>query len=163
MVGPLAAFGGVARRFNVIGTANGVTVIDDFAHNPDKIEAALATARERAGRGRLLAVFQPHGFGPTRFLREALVATFGAALRDEDVLWLPEIYYAGGTVTRDVSSGDIVAAVAAKGRDARFVPARADLPAALAAEARSGDVVLVMGARDPSLTGFCREVLARLG
>jgi UDP-N-acetylmuramate--alanine ligase len=163
MAGPLAGFGGVARRFNVIGTAGGVTVIDDFAHNPDKIAAALETARDRAGDGRVLAMFQPHGFGPTRFLREALVATFAAALRDRDVLWLPEIYYAGGTVTRDVSSGDLVAAVRAGDRDARFVPERGDLTAAVAAEARPGDVVLVMGARDPSLTDFCRGILARLG
>jgi UDP-N-acetylmuramate--alanine ligase len=163
MAGPLAGFGGVARRFNVIGTAGGVTVIDDFAHNPDKIAAALETARDRAGDGRVLAVFQPHGYGPTRFLREALVATFAAALRDRDVLWLPEIYYAGGTVTRDVSSGDLVAAVRAGDRDARFVPERGDLTAAVAAEARPGDVVLVMGARDPSLTDFCRGILARLG
>lgn len=162
MVEPLAGFGGVARRFNLVGSAGGVTVIDDFAHNPDKIDAAVATARERTTGGRVLAVFQPHGYGPTRFLRESLVATFIAALRDRDVLWLPEIYYAGGTVTKDISSGDLVAEVRAGGRDARFVPARADLPAAIAAEARPGDLVLVMGARDPSLTVFCREILKNL-
>jgi UDP-N-acetylmuramate--alanine ligase len=79
------------------------------------------------------------------------------------VLWLPEIYFAGGTVTRDISSRDLVDAVAAAGRDARFEADRSALPDLIAAEARPQDLVLVMGARDPGLTGFCREILARLG
>jgi UDP-N-acetylmuramate--alanine ligase len=141
---------------------DGVEVIDDFAHNPDKIAAALAAARDRTS-GRVLAVFQPHGFGPTRFLREALVETFVTELRAEDVLWLPEIYFAGGTVTRDISAADLVRGVAGAGRDARFRASRSDLPALVAAEARPGDLVLVMGARDPGLTGFCREIIAALG
>jgi len=163
MVAPLTAFQGVARRFNRIGTAGDVTVIDDFAHNPDKITAALETAHGRSGPGRVLAVFQPHGYGPTRFLRTALVDTFKTSLNKDDVLWLPEIFYAGGTVTRDISSGDLVEEILAGGRQARFVPDRSDIPTAIAAEARPGDLVLVMGARDPSLTDFCREILACLG
>jgi UDP-N-acetylmuramate--alanine ligase len=159
----LAVFAGVARRFNVLGASRGVEVVDDFAHNPDKLAAALDTARGRvAGGGRVLAVFQPHGFGPTRFLKDALIATFRKELVQGDVLWLPEIFYAGGTVTRDISSADIVAGVAEGGRDARFVPRRDDLPAAVAAEARAGDLVLVMGARDPSLTDLGRDILAAL-
>lgn len=160
--GALAAFAGVDRRFVSLGRAAGVEVIDDFAHNPDKIAAALAAARGRAP-GRVLAVFQPHGFGPTRFLKDALIAAFGAALRPDDVLWLPEIFYAGGTADRSISSSDLAAGVRDAGRDARFTPARAELPAAIAAEARAGDLVLVMGARDPSLTAFGRDILAALG
>lgn len=164
MVAPLAGFRGVARRFARIGTAGGVEVIDDFAHNPDKIAAVLAAAHDRLdhGHGRVLAVFQPHGFGPTRFLRDDLVATFATHLRPDDILWLPEIYYAGGTVARDISSADIVAAVAARDRHAHFLGDRADLPAAIAAAARPGDLVLVMGARDPSLTDLARAILAGL-
>ncbi|MFN2371071.1 MAG: glutamate ligase domain-containing protein, partial [Candidatus Krumholzibacteriia bacterium] len=79
-----------------------------------------------------------------------------------DVLWLPEIFFAGGTVSRDISAADLAAGVAAAGRDARFAADRAALPAAIATEARPGDLVLVMGARDPSLTAFGRAVLARL-
>ncbi|MGD9546067.1 MAG: Mur ligase domain-containing protein [Candidatus Krumholzibacteriia bacterium] len=164
--GPLARFQGVARRFQPVGTARDVEVIDDFAHNPDKIAAALATARRRlrdAGRGRVLAVFQPHGFGPTRFLRDALVDTFASCLRPRDVLWLPEIFFAGGTVTRDISSADLAGAVSGRGRDARFIPDRAGLPSAIAEEAGPGDLVLVMGARDPSLTDLCRDILTALG
>ena len=154
----LRDFRGVARRFRTLGAARGVTVVDDFAHNPDKLRAALAAGHLRGGR--VLAVFQPHGFGPTRFLRDDLVAAFAGALAPDDVLWLPEIFFAGGTVTRDISSRDIVREVLAAGRDARFAPDRADLPRLIAAEARAGDLVLVMGARDPSLTGLARDVLA---
>ena len=157
----LAGFRGVARRFQVLGAAGGVTVVDDFAHNPDKIRAALATARTLAGDGRVVAVFQPHGFGPTRFLRDDLVAAFREALRPGDVLRLLPIYYAGGTVTRDIASEDLAAPLAAAGGDAAVVT-RDALPAAAAALARPGDVVLVMGARDPSLTDLARAVLAAL-
>ncbi len=156
----LARFRGVARRFQIVGEAHGVEVVDDFAHNPDKIAAALTTARAR-GR-RVLAVFQPHGYGPTRFLRDDLVAAFASGLRADDALFMPEIYYAGGTVTRDVSSRDITEAVAARGVPALFAPRRDDLVAPIAAATRAGDVVLVMGARDPSLTDFCRAILAAI-
>ena len=164
MAPAMAGFAGVSRRFERVGTAAGVEVIDDFAHNPDKIAAALGTAHgclTRAG-SRVLAVFQPHGFRPTRFLREALVETFAASLGPDDVLWLPEIFFAGGTVTRDISSRDLVEDVLRLGRDARFLAARDELPPAITAEARSGDLVLVMGARDPSLTEFCRTILIEL-
>ncbi len=168
MVAPLATFAGVARRFQSLGSAHGVEVIDDFAHNPDKLAAALAAGRQRLGvtgdpaGGRLLAVFQPHGFGPTRFLRRALVEALATGLRRRDVLWLPEIYFAGGTVVRDISSADLAADLTAAGRDARFVAARKELPALVAAEAEPGDLVLVMGARDPSLTDLGRQILAAI-
>ncbi|MHB8077731.1 MAG: glutamate ligase domain-containing protein [Candidatus Krumholzibacteriia bacterium] len=160
MAAPLARFQGVARRFQTVGRERGVEVIDDFAHNPDKIGAALSTARAR-GR-RILAVYQPHGFGPTRFLRDDLVAAFARGLRPTDRLYLPEIYFAGGTVTRDISSRDIATGVAARGVPALFTERREDIIPTLAGEAREGDVILVMGARDPSLTDFCRAILAQL-
>jgi UDP-N-acetylmuramate--alanine ligase len=162
LAAPLAAFRGVGRRFELLGTAGGVTVVDDFAHNPAKIRAALATAHLAAPR-RVLAVYQPHGFGPTRFLRHELAAAFAAGLDAADRLWLLDIFYAGGTATRDISSADLAAAIRAGGRDAAAVPDRATLVAEIAAMAAPGDLVLVMGARDPSLTDLCRVILARLG
>ncbi len=160
MVPALISFAGVFRRFNSAGKTRGIEVIDDFAHNPDKIAAALAAARDRAGKqGRILAVFQPHGFGPTRFLRDALIETFSHHLRSEDVLWMPEIFFAGGTVTRDISSADIINGVNAARKDGRFLAQRSSLPQAIAQEARDGDLVLVMGARDPSLSSFCQDIL----
>ncbi len=160
MVAPLGSFAGVARRFQVVGKARGVEVVDDFAHNPAKIAAALATARARSAR--VLAVYQPHGFGPTRFLREDLVEAFATGLRPGDLAWWLEVYYAGGTALRDFSSADITDQIAERGRRAEFAPSREWLAARLAAEAREGDLVLVMGARDPSLTDFARIVLERI-
>ena len=160
MGAPLAGFAGVGRRFQSLGIARGVEVVDDFAHNPAKLAAAIATARARARR--VLAVFQPHGFGPTRFLRPDLVEAFASALGAEDRLWLLEVFFAGGTARRDFSAADIVAEIAARGVAARFAPSRGALVAEVWKEAREGDLVLVMGARDPSLTELAGQLLARL-
>ncbi|MFN8589589.1 MAG: L,D-transpeptidase family protein [Candidatus Eisenbacteria bacterium] len=160
LVEPLAAFRGVARRFQSLGTVRGVEVVDDFAHNPAKIAAALATARLRGAR--VLAVYQPHGYGPTRFLREDFVETFADELRPQDRAWLLEVFYAGGTALRDFSSADLVRDMAERGAPAEFAPSREWLAERIAAEARTGDLVLVMGARDPSLTAFAKDVLAAL-
>lgn len=160
MAGPLERFLGVARRFQPVGTARGVEVIDDFAHNPAKIAASLATARLR-GR-RVLAVYQPHGYGPTRFLREDFVETFVSDLRDGDRVWMLEVFYAGGTAVRDFSAADLVRDMAARGTAADFAPSREWLAARIAEVAREGDLVLVMGARDPSLSAFARDVLAAI-
>jgi UDP-N-acetylmuramate-alanine ligase len=160
MVAPLADFQGVGRRFQTLGTARGVTVIDDFAHNADKIGAALATAKLNTSR--LLAVYQPHGYGPTRFLRRDFVDTFTRELRPEDRLWMLEVFYAGGTAARDFSAADIVREIAENGAKAEFAPSRPWLAARIAREARPGDLVLVMGARDPTLTDFALAILAAL-
>ncbi len=160
LVEPLAHFQGVGRRFQVLGERRGVQVVDDFGHNPAKVAASLRTARMRAER--VLAVFQPHGYGPMRFLRPDFVATFAAELRPEDRLWMLEIFYAGGTALRDFSSADVVADIAARGVRAEFAPNREALIARIAAEARAGDLVLVMGARDPSLTDFSKAILSAL-
>jgi UDP-N-acetylmuramate--alanine ligase len=161
LAAPLAGFQGVGRRFQSLGSARGVEVIDDFAHNPEKLRATFATARLRARR--LLAIYQPHGFGPTRFLRDDFIATFAAELGPEDRLWLLEIFYAGGTARRDVSSEELAEGVRARGRRAECMPSRQELVARLVAEARDGDAVLVMGARDPSLTGLAHAILKALG
>lgn len=156
----LKEFRGVARRFEEIGRVRGVTVIDDFAHNPAKVRAAIAAAKLRAGR--VLAVFQPHGYAPTRFNRQEFIDSFVESLGPADVLWLPEIYYAGGTAQKTISAKDLAEPVRARGKDARFAERRGEIPAQVAAEAREGDVVLSMGARDPSLGEFARSLLAAI-
>src|SRR5262249_30887117 len=99
----LARFPGVARRFDVVGTtADRIRVVDDYAHNGEKLRAAITTAQ--SGAPRVLAIFQPHGFGPARFLRAELRELLPRLLRPEDRLCYAEIYYAGGTVAREVSS-----------------------------------------------------------
>ena len=158
MAAPLLAFRGIGRRFQTVGKAHGVEVIDDFAHNAEKIAAAIRTAKLRSSR--VLAIYQPHGYGPTRFLRRDFVTTFARELGPEDRLWMLEVFYAGGTATRDFSAADIVAEIGARGAAAEFAPSREWLAQRIAHEARPGDLVLVMGARDPSLTALARAILA---
>lgn len=160
MAAPLAGFSGIGRRFQTVGQARGIEVVDDFAHNAEKIAAAIRTAKLRGHR--VLAIYQPHGYGPTRFLWQDFVRTFSSELGAQDRLFMLEVFYAGGTATRDFSAADIVREIAAKGANAAFAPSREWLIARIASEAREGDVVLVMGARDPSLTGFARDILGAI-
>ena len=144
----------------LIGEAAGVAVLDDFAHNPDKVAAALQ-ALKRGGR-RLRLIFQLHGFGPARRHRRGLVQAFVDGLGEEDRLYLRPIYYAGGTVTRDISAGDYVRDLQIAGLDAVEAEDRSRLPGAVASACTSGDQVVVMGARNPDLPLLAREVLAAL-
>ena len=146
----IAGFTGLRRRFDLVGEGGGVAVIDDFGHNPDKIAATLDTLH--AFPGRLLLLFQPHGYGPLKVLGRELVATFVERMGKDDVLILPDPAYYGGTVTREVTSADIVAQIVDGGRDAHHVADRAEAAAALVAQARPSDRIIVMGARDDTLS-----------
>ena len=156
----LSEFSGIRRRLEVVGTANEITVIDDFAHNPDKISATLETLH--AFPGRLLVMFQPHGYGPIRLMRDALVDCFVSGLHDEDVLVMPEPVYFGGTVDRSVGSRDIIREIERQGRKAFAFPDRSACGDALVRLARRGDRIVIMGARDDSLSQFAHELLGRL-
>jgi UDP-N-acetylmuramate--alanine ligase len=156
----LGEFSGIRRRLEVVGAVNGITVIDDFAHNPDKIAATLTTLH--AFPGRLLLMFQPHGYGPIRLMRHALVDSLANGMHDEDVLTMPEPVYFGGTVDRGVTSRDLIGDLARRGRKALAFSDRAACGDALVALARPGDRIVVMGARDDSLSLFARDLLRRL-
>ncbi|MGN5375189.1 UDP-N-acetylmuramate--L-alanine ligase [Sphingomonas hankookensis] len=157
----IAGFTGLRRRFELVGQAGGVAVIDDFGHNPDKIAATIATLRSQPGR--LLLLFQPHGYGPLKVMRRELVAMFARALHADDLLVLPDPVYRGGTVARDVTSADIVADLAQLGAPVRHIADRADAAAYLVEQARPGDRIVVMGARDDTLSELAADMLARLG
>jgi UDP-N-acetylmuramate--alanine ligase len=156
----LGEFSGIRRRLEIIGTANEITVVDDFAHNPAKISATLETLH--AFPGRLLVMFQPHGYGPIRLMRDALVDCFANGLRDEDVLVMPEPVYFGGTVDRSVGSNDIVREIQRCGLKAFAFPDRGACGDMLVRLASRGDRIVVMGARDDSLSQFAYELLRRL-
>jgi UDP-N-acetylmuramate--alanine ligase len=156
----LGEFSGIRRRLEVVGTANEMTVIDDFAHNPDKISATLETMH--AFPGRLLLMFQPHGYGPIRLMRDALVDCFVSGLHDEDVLVMPEPVYFGGTTDRSVGSREIIREIERHGRKAFAFPDRGACGDALVRLARRGDRIVIMGARDDSLSQFAHELLRRL-
>ena len=157
----LGGFTGLRRRFDVVGTAGGVTVIDDFGHNPDKIAATLATLH--ACPGRVLAFFQPHGHGPLRQMGAELADAFAGGLAPDDVLILCDPVYYGGTTDRSVGSEVLVDAVEARGRHAEHHPARENAGRRLAELARPGDRIVIMGARDDTLSRFARELLESIG
>ncbi len=157
----LGAFEGVKRRLEYVGEAGGVSVIDDFGHNPDKITASLKTLHEFPGR--LLIMFQPHGFGPLRLMKNEFIETFASNLSAEDVLLMPEPVYFGGTVDRSVSSKDIAAGIVAAGRKAEALATRDECGARLLSLAQPGDRIVVMGARDDTLSIFAADLLKRLG
>jgi len=156
----LSSFAGLKRRMDVVGTANGVTVIDDFGHNPDKIAAILSTLH--AFPGRLIVYFQPHGYGPLKTMKDELIDCFVRGLSTDDVLILPDPVYYGGTVDREVGSEAIIAGVVAGGRKAEHVPERAAGGDRLVSLAQPGDRIIIMGARDDTLSSFAAEVLGRL-
>ena len=159
-VAALETFAGIRRRMEVVGTANGVTVIDDFAHNPDKIAATLKTLH--AFEGRLLILFQPHGFGPLKLMKQEFIDGFAGLMREDDVLLMPEPVYYGGTTDRSVGSEDIASGVRATGHRAEALPTREACGDRLIALARPGDRIIVMGARDDTLSVFAADLIERL-
>ncbi len=153
----LGGFTGLRRRLELVGTASGVTVIDDFGHNPDKIAATLNALH--AFPGRLLLFFQPHGYGPLRLMGADLARTFRDKMLEDDKLIVCDPVYYGGTVDRSVGSEAIVEAV---GDRAEHFAAREDCGSRLVALARPGDRIVVMGARDDTLIQFAQGLLTSL-
>lgn len=156
----IEGFVGLKRRFERVGEAGGITVIDDFGHNPDKIAATIDTLTAFPGPLKLL--FQPHGYGPLKVMRRELVESLAQRLRPEDELVLPDPVYHGGTTDRAVTSADIVADLTAQGAPARHIPDRAAAAAHLVATARPGDRIVVMGARDDSLSQLAADMLTAI-
>jgi UDP-N-acetylmuramate--alanine ligase len=153
----LQEFTGTQRRLDVIGTANNIMVIDDFAHNPDKVLASMRALRDYSGR--LLIMFQPHGFSPMRMMGKQIMESFAKTMQPDDCLFMPEIYYAGGTVTRDISSADLIKYASELGVNAKFYQTRDEIKNEITAMAKSGDRIVIMGARDNTLPDFCRSIL----
>jgi len=157
----LRSFEGIARHMELVDRVRGVRVYDDFAHSPSKIEAAIEAVRA-AGAQRVFAVFQPHGFGPSRFMRRNLAELFTRALGPGDRAFILPIYYVGGTTPKDISSDEIASEACALGASVEAVPGRASLLVRLKESAGENDTILVMGARDESLRDLCRHIAAGL-
>jgi UDP-N-acetylmuramate--alanine ligase len=157
----LKGFSGTKRRLEIVGKVNNITVIDDFGHNPDKVTATLKTLH--AFPGRLLIMFQPHGFGPLKLMRDEFIDCFARNMGDDDVLVMPDPVYYGGTVDRAVGSEQIVAGVRARGLQAMAFAERGACGDKLIELAEPGDRIVVMGARDDTLSTFAAELLTRVG
>ena len=156
----LAGFDGLSRRFELIGiSASGITVIDDFGHNPEKCAATLRTLR--AHEGRILAFFQPHGYGPLRQMGAELAQVFADELADGDRVILCDPVYFGGTTDRSEGSERIVRLIEDAGGHAEYIPNRKAVGDRLTSVARPGDRIVIMGARDDTLSQFARDLFQR--
>ena len=156
----LATYDGIYRRHQILGQKNGVWVIDDYAHNPAKCAASIKACQPLAEK--VIAWFQPHGYKPTRFLKDDFIQEIADALRPQDEIWMSEIFYAGGTAVKDISANELVEGIKAKGKIAHFVEDRNDLLKELKPNLNQGTVLLLMGARDPSLETFCKNLYENL-
>jgi UDP-N-acetylmuramate--alanine ligase len=154
----LQGFPGVERRLQLIGRAGGIDVYDDFSHNPAKIAAAVETLKRMESR--LILIFQPHGYGPVRLLEKELVETFNTALNPRDVLLLLDIYYAGGTADQSISSADLLQKIHVP--RAENIKDREEVITTVSQMSNPGDIIVVMGARDNTLTELARGIVARL-
>jgi UDP-N-acetylmuramate--alanine ligase len=157
----LATFKGLARRFDLVGySPKGIAVIDDFGHNPEKCAATLRTLKSRPGR--VLAFFQPHGYGPLQQMGAELAEMFARELGGEDHVFLCDPVYRGGTVDRSEGSERIVQLIERAGGRAVYIPEREGIAWRLVELARPGDRIAIMGARDDTLARFAKDLLARL-
>jgi UDP-N-acetylmuramate--alanine ligase len=155
----LARFGGIQRRLERVDAGGGVRVVDDYGHNPAKLAAAWAAVA--APGNRVLGVWRPHGYGPLRAMLEPLADAFASVCRPQDRLWLLPVYDAGGTADRSINSTALAAKLQARGVVAELAASYDELGAALVRAARAGDVILTLGARDPRLPVFAREMAAQ--
>ncbi|MCH5600706.1 hypothetical protein MKP09_23705 [Niabella ginsengisoli] len=156
----LKHYEGIYRRCQVLGQKRGIWVVDDFAHNPVKCAAAIRSCQPVSEK--VLAWFQPHGYTPTKFLRADFVKEISEALRPEDEIWMSEIFYAGGTTTKDISANDLIEDIKQTGKQAVFVADRNDFLEKAQSHLKEGNVLLLMGARDPSLEQFSKIIFENL-
>lgn len=153
----LAVFAGVERRLQRVGPCRGAVVVDDYAHNPEKLAAAWSTL---AGVfGRVCAVWRPHGYGPLRNMLDALADMFGMQCRPQDRLFVLPVYDMGGTADRRVRSEHLVERLARRRVPVRLVDSLEAAEAALAAEAAPGTALVTFGARDPGLPRLARRLV----
>jgi len=159
MTAALQNFPGLKRRMEVVYSSGELVVIDDYSHNPAKITAALTCARLFGPR--VTAVYQPHGFAPLRRLHRELAAAFSRGLRKCDRLFILPVYYAGGTIQSGFGSRELAAEIAGPA-EVLALPGREELLSDLVRHPRSGEVILIMGARDPTLSDLARRISRQL-
>lgn len=147
---------GIHRRHQLLGKRGDTWLIDDYAHNPVKCAASIKACQPIAPK--VIAWFQPHGYAPTKFLRNDFSEEIAKALRPEDEIWMSEIFYAGGTTTKDISANDLINDLKAAGKNAFFIEDRNDLMKNVQPRLKGKCVLLLMGARDPSLEQFANQV-----
>ena len=153
----LPEFNGIERRFDIHRNDGRYLVIDDYAHNPHKIQSLIGAVKKISDK--VCYIFQPHGYGPTRLMKEGYIETFAKGLRSSDHLVLLPIYYAGGTAARDISSKDLAGGVAASGRSVEVIAHRFEV----LNKAGLWDTYVVLGARDDTLSELAEQIARDLG
>ena len=156
----LKNYEGIYRRHQLLGCKQNVWLIDDYAHNPVKCARSIEACQPIGNK--VIAWFQPHGYGPTRFLRNDFVKEIAAVLRPQDEIWMSEIFYAGGTAVKDISANDLINDIKALGKNAFFVADRNQFLETVRPHLTNNTVLLLMGARDPGLEQFGKELLEKL-
>jgi UDP-N-acetylmuramate--alanine ligase len=156
----LQDYEGIYRRHQVLGQKENVWVIDDYAHNPVKCARSIEACQPVSGK--VVAWFQPHGYGPTRFLRNDFVKEIAAVLRPQDEIWMSEIFYAGGTAVKDISAEDLINDIKALGKQAFFISDLKDFLNTVRPHLENNKTLLLKGALDPSLESFGKQVFAQL-
>jgi len=151
----LPEFRGIERRFE-IHRDDQYLVIDDYAHNPQKISALMCTVNKM--RGGVCYIFQPHGYGPTRLMKDAYVDTFVRHLRGDDIVLFLPIYYRGGDVERDISSDELVLEIKKRGKNAEALSDRDEINSWL----NRYNAFVVFGARDDTLSDLARSIASAL-
>ncbi|MEO7265711.1 MAG: Mur ligase domain-containing protein [Ferruginibacter sp.] len=152
----LSHYEGIYRRHQLLGIKNGIYCIDDYAHNPVKCAASIKACQPVAAK--VIAWFQPHGYGPTRFLKDDFIKEISAALRPQDEIWMSEIFYAGGTAVKNISANELIEGIKANGKNAFFVEERDEFYTIVKSHLSNDCVVLLMGARDPGLETFSKNI-----
>jgi UDP-N-acetylmuramate--alanine ligase len=152
----LHTFNGIDRRFDIHLNSHGNLVIDDYAHNPHKISALMETMKPLGNA--ICYIFQPHGFGPTRMMRKEYIEVFTRNLRETDHLVLLPIFYAGGNVSRDISSYDLADEIKNRGKSVEVIQEREEIIKA----AGAFRTYAVFGARDESLSDLAEDIARSL-
>ncbi|MEI6891275.1 MAG: Mur ligase domain-containing protein [Pontiella sp.] len=155
----ISGFKGIERRLELIGTVDGITIFDDYAHNPSKISAALSAVSEKFGT--VHAYWRPHGFKPLFQGLDEFTDVFSKhwEMNGGSIFILP-VFYSGGTTVRNVCAADLVKRLKLNGIPAELVADYPDLKQKLQEKAQRGDAIIGMGARDPELPLFARRVIA---
>ncbi len=159
----LSSFKGTHRRLEKVGEINQITVIDDYAHNEEKIKAALSAMKALLKEdNHLFVVFQPHGFAPLKLMKEGLIRMLAEELTDQTSFLMLPVYYAGGTVNKSVSSFEVTEPLFMQGKKAVYLETRDLVKKHILDRVKSEDTIIIMGARDSSLSDFAHEILMAL-
>lgn len=152
-------FSGIYRRASLIWAdhTRHLYVVDDFAHNPSEVASAIRACQSISTK--VIAYFQPHGFGPLRFMHKELAELVADRLRTNDIFIIGDVYYAGGTVNRDISPEIVSRAIQGSGKNAFFAKEKESCKAEILRHIPEKDcTILIMGARDPKLSEYAQSV-----